>query len=44
MTADKKNRGDTIRFVLLRRLGEAYVTGDVSRAEAEQAWNFASTP
>jgi 3-dehydroquinate synthase len=44
MAADKKNRGDTIRFVLLRRLGEAYVTGDVSRAEAEQAWNFASTP
>ena len=44
MAADKKNRGDTIRFVLLRRLGEAYVTGEVSRAEAEQAWNFASTP
>jgi 3-dehydroquinate synthase len=41
MTADKKNEGGTIRFVLLRRLGEAYVTGDVSRAEAEQAWAFA---
>jgi 3-dehydroquinate synthase len=41
MAADKKNEGDTIRFVLLRRLGEAYVSGDVSRSEAEQAWAFA---
>jgi len=43
MATDKKNQGDTIRFVLLRRLGKAYVTGDVSRAEAEQAWAFASS-
>lgn len=41
MSADKKNRGENIRFVLLRRLGEAYVTGDVSEAEARQAWAFA---
>jgi len=41
MSADKKNEGDTIRFVLLRRLGEAYVSGAVSRSEAEQAWRFA---
>jgi 3-dehydroquinate synthase len=41
MAADKKNDGDTIRFVLLRRLGEAYVSGEVSRSEAEQAWRFA---
>ena len=41
MSADKKNEGDTIRFVVLDRLGEAHVTGDVSRAEAEQAWQFA---
>jgi 3-dehydroquinate synthase len=43
MRADKKNEGDTIRFVLLNRLGEASVVGDVTRAEAEQAWQFAST-
>ena len=41
MSADKKNQGDTIRFVLLRRLGEAYVTGEVTRAQARQAWAFA---
>jgi len=41
MAADKKNEGETIRFVLLRRLGEAYVSGDVSRSEVEQAWAFA---
>jgi 3-dehydroquinate synthase len=41
MGADKKNEGDTIRFVVLDQLGEAHVTGDVSRAEAEQAWQFA---
>ncbi|MFO8099553.1 MAG: 3-dehydroquinate synthase [Salinibacter sp.] len=41
MRADKKNTGDTIHFVLLDRLGHAYVTGDVSRSEARQAWTFA---
>lgn len=41
MKADKKNEGDTIRFVLLDRLGRASVTGDVSRTEARQAWDFA---
>jgi 3-dehydroquinate synthase len=43
MSADKKNEGDTIRFVLLDRLGHAYVSGDVSRSEAQQAWHFACT-
>jgi len=41
MSADKKNEGETIRFVVLNRLGHAYVTGDVSRSEAKQAWEFA---
>lgn len=41
MSADKKNRGDTIRFVLLKRLGQAYVTSEVSKAEARRAWDFA---
>lgn len=41
MSADKKNRGDTIRFVLLNRLGHAYVTSEVSKAEARDAWTFA---
>ena len=43
MAADKKNEGDTIRFVLLDRLGHAYLTGDVTRSEMEQAWTFATT-
>lgn len=41
MRADKKNQGETIRFVLLDRLGHAYLTDDVSREEACQAWTFA---
>lgn len=41
MAADKKNRGDTIRFVLLDRLGHAYLSSDVRRAEAREAWTFA---
>ena len=41
MSADKKNRGDTIRFVLLERLGHAYVTSEVTKEEARHAWNFA---
>ncbi len=41
MSADKKNEGDNIRFVLLERLGEAYVTGDVTESEARRAWQFA---
>jgi len=41
MSADKKNRSDTIRFVLLERLGHAYVTSEVSKAEARHAWGFA---
>jgi 3-dehydroquinate synthase len=41
MSADKKNQGDTIRFVLLERLGKAYVTGDIAEPEVRQAWEFA---
>jgi 3-dehydroquinate synthase len=41
MDADKKNEGDTVRFVVLDQLGHATVTDDVSRTEAEQAWAFA---
>lgn len=43
MGADKKNEGETIRFVLLREIGDAYVTGDVSRSETRKAWDFASS-
>jgi 3-dehydroquinate synthase len=43
MRADKKNDGATIRFVLLDRLGHAYVTGDVPQSEVRQAWEFACT-
>lgn len=41
MASDKKNQGETIRFVVLRELGDAYVTGDVTRSEAREAWSFA---
>ncbi|CBH24646.1 3-dehydroquinate synthase [Salinibacter ruber M8] len=41
MAADKKNEGGTIRFVLLEQLGQAYVTGDVTEADARHAWQFA---
>lgn len=41
MAADKKNKGDTVRFVLLDRLGHAYTTGDVDRVEVRKAWTFA---
>jgi 3-dehydroquinate synthase len=41
MQADKKNRGDTVRFVLLRSLSDAYLTGDVSEHELREAWRFA---
>ncbi|PQJ35854.1 3-dehydroquinate synthase [Salinibacter sp. 10B] len=43
MAADKKNEGDTIRFVLLDRLGHAYVCDGVSESDARQAWRFACT-
>jgi len=41
MSADKKNRGDTIRLVLLERLGKACVSGEVTESDARQAWHFA---
>lgn len=42
MQSDKKNQGDTVRFVLLTRLGDATVVDDVSRDELRQAWDFAT--
>jgi len=44
MEADKKNERDTIRYVLLGEIGEAYVTADVDRAQARKAWQFACEP
>lgn len=41
MSADKKNTGDTIRFVLLERLGDAHLTGDVTKSDVRRAWQFA---
>lgn len=41
MQADKKARAGSLRFVVLRSIGEAYVTGDVSTADVEAAWAFA---
>jgi len=44
MQADKKNEGGTIRFVLLRQVGDAYVTGDIERSAVRHAWQFACQP
>lgn len=41
MQSDKKNTGGTVRFVLLRRPGAAYLTGDVSGEALAAAWAFA---
>lgn len=41
MQYDKKAQAGTVRFVLLRALGDAYLTGDVSDAAVEAAWRFA---
>ena len=41
MRFDKKVEAGTQRFVVLRRLGEAYVTAAVSQADVEAAWAFA---
>jgi 3-dehydroquinate synthase len=43
MQHDKKNRGGEVRFVLLRELGHAYVTGGFSRDTLRRAWDFACT-
>jgi 3-dehydroquinate synthase len=42
MRADKKAVAGRPRFVLLDRLGHAYVTADVERAELEAAWAAAT--
>ncbi len=41
MRSDKKNTEGTIQFVLLDRLGHAYVTGDLRRSLVQRAWEFA---
>ncbi len=40
MQVDKKAMAGRLRFVLLRRLGEAYVADDVTEAELRDAWQF----
>ncbi len=41
MRFDKKIEAGTQRFVVLRRLGEAYVTAALSQIDVEAAWAFA---
>ena len=41
MQTDKKVLRGTVRFVVLRRPGAAYLTGEVSEAAVEAAWAFA---
>ncbi len=40
MQVDKKALAGRLRFVLLRRVGEAYVADDVTEAELRDAWQF----
>ena len=41
MKSDKKVRGGRVRFVLLKEIGRAYVTADVSPNQVEAAWHHA---
>ncbi|HEX7070672.1 MAG TPA: 3-dehydroquinate synthase, partial [Rhodothermales bacterium] len=41
MKVDKKTEGGRIRFVLLRKIGEAYVRDDVGEREMRRAWERA---
>lgn len=41
MDADKKQESGALRFVLLKKLGEAYVERDVTSPDVEAAWAYA---
>ena len=43
MQHDKKNKGDTIRFIVLDRIGQAHVTDAPSQHDLKHAWNFAKS-
>lgn len=40
MQYDKKNKGDAVRFVLLDRIGHAYVTDAPDETDLHHAWEF----
>jgi 3-dehydroquinate synthase len=44
MRSDKKVREGRIRFVALRRIGEAYATDDVAPGVLRDAWHYAGNP
>ena len=41
MTYDKKNKGRTVRFVVLDRIGHTYVTDAPDETDLHHAWEFA---
>ena len=41
MVSDKKRKSDRLRYVLLRKIGDAYVTDDVTASDVQAAWSFA---
>jgi 3-dehydroquinate synthase len=41
MASDKKRESDRLRFVLLKKIGQAYVTDDVTVSDVDAAWAFA---
>lgn len=42
MKYDKKVKNGTIRYVVLRTIGDAYLTGNVDLSAVEAAWRFAT--
>jgi 3-dehydroquinate synthase len=43
MKHDKKNTGDTIRFIVLDDIGHAHLTDAPTEADLRHAWNFAKS-
>lgn len=43
MRHDKKNKGDTVRFIVLDRIGHAEVTDAPTQTDLKHAWNFAKS-
>jgi len=44
MSRDKKARAGSLRFVLLKALGEAVVRADVPKADVEAVWREVGSP
>jgi 3-dehydroquinate synthetase len=43
MQHDKKNKGDTVRFIVLDGIGQARVIDAPPQSDLERAWDFAKS-